>query len=161
QGEAFGLAQLSFSVALAEQSAGPAFGNIFGTAGIPVFEFVRHAPLARQSALRLFRVLLPSMLIRNCFLPGQFSANPLILTEDGTLVVAGGYSPDSVDCLAGVKRRLARFFRNYGMVLLPGSFSRAEPGSDAHYAGTVPMRAAPAPHESAADGEVAGAPGLY
>lgn len=157
----FGLAQLSFSADMENGAAGPAFGNIFGTSGLPMFEFARVAPLSRLAAQRLFQVLLPAMLVGNCFLPGDDSAHSLSLREDGTLLIAGGYHRDSDTRFKDIHARLARSLFRYGLVLLPGSFSRSEPGSDAHYAGTLPMKANPAAHESNRDGEVSGAPGLY
>jgi choline dehydrogenase-like flavoprotein len=157
----FGLAQISFSADLAPSGGGPAFGNIFGTAGIPLYEFVRHAPMSRLAGLHLFRVLLPAMLIGNCFLPGEYSAHRLSLKTDGGLLISGGYHDETSAQFGDIRRRLARCMRAYGMMLLPLSFSWAEPGSDAHYGGTVPMKADAAPHESTRDGEVAGASGLY
>jgi choline dehydrogenase-like flavoprotein len=157
----FGLAQLSFSVDMKNGVSGPAFGNIFGTSGLPMFEFARIAPLSRFAAQRLFQTLLPAMLVGNCFLPAEHSAHSLSLREDGTLLISGGYHADSDKRFEDIRARLSRCLWRYGLVLLPGSFSRSEPGSDAHYAGTVPMKADPATHESNRDGEISGAPGLY
>src|SRR5205823_4500024 len=105
QSEGFGLAQLSFIVAGSNPADGPAFGNVFGTAGIPIHEFVRHAPFARKSALRLLRVLLPAMLIGNCFLPGEFSKHRLLLKNDGTLLISGSYHDEMAATMASVRRR--------------------------------------------------------
>jgi choline dehydrogenase-like flavoprotein len=159
--QGFGLAQLSFAIDLDGTDRGPAFGNLFGTAGLPVYEFARYAPVSRLAALHLFRLLLPAMLVGNCFLPGEHSAHRLTLRGDGRLLISGGYREDTASAFFSVRRRLARVLLKYGIVMLPGSFSCAEPGSDAHYAGTVPMKPNPAPHEASRDGEVAGAPGLY
>jgi choline dehydrogenase-like flavoprotein len=101
------------------------------------------------------------MLVGNCFLPGEFSAHRLTLSGDGRLLISGGYHDDTSVSFKEIRRRLTHGLRSYGMIVLPGSFSRAEPGSDAHYAGTVPMKTNPAPHEANRDGEVAGAAGLY
>ncbi len=43
---------------------------------------------------------------------------------------------------------------------LPGSTAILEPGADAHYAGTLPMGGGGSA-ATTADGELAGAPGLY
>lgn len=157
----FGLAQLSFSVALEGGASGRAFGNIFGTSGLPMFEFVRMAPLSRFASQSLFRTLLPAMLVGNCFLPGEDSDHSLALRGDGTLLIKGGYHPYSDDRFKEIRLRLSRCLRRYGLILLPNSFSRSQPGSDAHYAGAIPMKANPAAHELTSDGEVASEPGLY
>ena len=57
-------------------------------------------------------------------------------------------------------RRLKRVLRRYGTFVIRSS-SLALPGADVHYAGTVPMRCAPAAHECDGQGAVAGLPGVY
>ena len=46
-------------------------------------------------------------------------------------------------------------------LVLPGSFSIGKPGSDIHYAGTLPMRDQPARGETSATGEIAGLAGVH
>jgi hypothetical protein len=157
----FGLAQLSFAVDMKDRTAGPAFGNLFGTSGLPMFEFARAAPLSRKTSQRLFRTLLPAMIVGNCFLPGEDSRHSLSLNDAGVLRILGGYQADIDSRFHEIRVRLARLLPRYGALLVPRSFSRSEPGSDAHYAGTIPMKNDPAPHESSRDGEIAGAQGLY
>ena len=84
-----------------------------------------------------------------------------MLRDDGRLQISGGYHDEAAARFHDIRRQLFRTAAGYGAVLLPGSFSRSEPGSDAHYAGTVPMKAVPAPHECNRDGEVSACPGLY
>ena len=83
------------------------------------------------------------------------------LRPSGELEIKGGVSPDLERDLATVKQRFAKVMRRYGEFILPGSFRPTLPGEDGHYAGTVPMRITPRPHETDARGEVRGPPGVY
>lgn len=157
--ESFSLAQLSYRVEL--EGGEPAFGNLFAADGLPVHEFVRLAPLSPMAGARVFSRLLPSLLVGNCFLPGSFSRHTLSLGGDGRVVIEGGLSPEAERAVRRIRRTVSRAFLSYGVVILPGGFRVGAPGTDIHYAGTVPMRAEPRPHEAGADGEVAGLPGVH
>jgi choline dehydrogenase-like flavoprotein len=159
--KAFGLSQLSFTLDAASASSGYFFGNLFSAAGLPVAEFIRRAPLSQPGARRLFRLMLPAMLVGNGFLSSALTRHEMSLRDDGGLVIAAATAPEFSAELGFMRRRLARAFRRCGAWLLPGSFSPAPLGSDVHYAGTVPMRARPAPHEAGVDGAVAGLSNVY
>ena len=131
------------------------------TRGLPVSEFVRHAPLSRAGAASVFRELLPATLVVNCFLPSRLSASRVELAPEGTLRVIGGEAAGLADYAANVRKRLAVAFRRCGGIMLPGSFSRGTIGSDVHYASTLPMRRDPAPGQCSIDGEIAGLEGVY
>ncbi len=158
--EAFGLSQLSFTVQSGENDA-VAFGNVFGADGVLTSELIRYAPLSRPTAIRVMRLLSPSLLLGNCFLPGQFSQHRLTCRADGALHILGGYR-DTLPALVGdVKKRLRKMFLRYGMLVLPNSFRLTTPGEDVHYAATLPMRRAPEAHQTKPTGEVAGLAGVY
>jgi hypothetical protein len=155
----FGLAQLSFVVN--DQNHGQFFGSLFSTSGLPVSEFVLHAPLGKRFTLDLFRGLMSSMIVGNCFLPSLLSRHEMVLEADGSLLVRGGFAPEITTALTGLRQRLVKSFRRLGALVLPGGFMLGLPGADVHYAGTVPMRAQPKPNEANSLGEVAGLPGVY
>jgi choline dehydrogenase-like flavoprotein len=157
--DGFGLGQLSFTVDLPE--GGRAFGSTFATTGLPLAEFARHLPLARRGGMQLLRHLLSSCLVGNVFLPGHLSQAEARLDDDGELVVSGGHAEAVAPLLAHTRSVLARSWRRMGAWLLPGSFTAGRPGSDIHYAGTLPMARDPAPGQTSADGAVQGLPGLY
>ena len=75
------------------------------------------------------------------------------------MTVRGGFA-DGFDIHAkDLKRRLRREWKRLGLVPLPGA-SLAEPGIDAHFAGTLPMGAT-GPFGTSADGELNLHPGLH
>ncbi len=154
-----GFAQLAF--ALDGDGAGEVSGFTFSTHGLPVGEFIERSPISRVGAADAFRVLLPSMLVGNCFLPSRFSASQVRLTDNGTLRVEGGESALLAPYAEGVRARLAKAFRQAGAWMLPGSFGRGAIGADVHYAATLPMRAHPRRGESSVDGEIDGMPGVF
>ena len=154
-----GFAQLAFSLDV--DGRNDACGYTFSTQGIPVTEFIRHAPLSRAGSASAFRELLSSIVVANCFMPSRFSNTSVQLGATGVLRVEGGESGDLAPFAGRVRARLARAFRQAGAFLLPGSFSRGATGSDVHYAGTIPMRNEPSIGESGVDGEIAGLPGVY
>lgn len=157
--EAFGLTQLSYTVSAGDD--GLAFGNLFGTDGLLMSEFMRYLPATRPSAIRLMKLLGPSLLLGNCFMPGRFSDHSLSVHADGSLHIRGGYREELSHFVHEVQRRLARMFIRYGLLVLPGSFTLTSPGEDVHYAATVPMSGTPEPGKSSPTGEVYGLPGVY
>lgn len=158
--EAFGLSQLSYTVRKSEDDTA-AFGNLFGTDGLLTSEFMRYLPLSRPAGIRFMRLLSPSLLLGNCFVPGQFSQHSLSYRSDGTLHLRGGYRDTLPAFAADIKQRLSRMFLRYGMVVLPNSFRLTTPGEDVHYAATLPMRSTPELHQTKPTGEVAGLAGVY
>ncbi len=156
---AFGLAQLSYELALAD--GGSAFGNLFSTQGLPVCEFLQHLPLRRRGGLPLLRELLPAAVVGNLFLPGELSDHVLRLDGTGDMRIEPGQAARLPDTMGELRTRLVRGFRRLGAYMLPGSFVPAAPGADLHYAGTLPHKVDPAPHECRLNGELAGLPGIH
>ncbi len=157
--QAPGTAQLAFT--LDGAPSGTICGFTFSTHALPVAEFVHHAPLARRHALRLFRALLSSTIVANCFFPGRLSQNRMRLAPDGSVHVTGGAMSSLTGEIAWVRSRLRAAFLRSGAVLLPTTFKPGQTGADAHYAGSIPMRLRPGIGESTADAEVQGLPGVY
>jgi choline dehydrogenase-like flavoprotein len=161
-GNGVGFAQLSFVSELdGIDGAGHAFGNLFSTAFLPVTDFLRHAPLPLATAADAFRMVLPSAVVGNFFLPSAYSSHQASLSADGVLVVRGGLKPEADHALKSLKNRLAKAFMTLGAILVPGSFKPGAIGGDVHYAGTLPMSRNPTPLQSDANGQVQGMEGVY
>lgn len=155
----FGLGQLSFTLSVDDRNT--AFGSTFGTAGIPVSEFLMHMPMSRRSGIDLLSLILSSCLVGNVFLPGHLSASKASLCSDGSLSITGAFQPVVGSLMRETKRRLRKAFFRLGALLLPGSFTTGLPGGDIHYAGTLPMRETPAFGETNSIGELVGAAGVH
>lgn len=159
---AFALAQATFKVEEPRLQRGYAFGHLFAGDTIQAGEYVRQmGSLSYPAARRVVRVLQPRLLAGSCFLDGAYSRHTLRLARSGEFRINGGYAPEAAAHASHVRKRVAAALRRYGAWLLPGSFRLAPPGADAHYGATVPMRAAPRPHEANHAGEVHGLPGVY
>jgi choline dehydrogenase-like flavoprotein len=154
----FALGEIAFRVTWMPGESGYAFGAMFSTHGLPVTEFINRIPTSRRTALRISKLLLPSLAVGNCFFPGDLSDHRMTLTADDRIVVQGRFSGELAARVEDVRHRLAQSLRPYGAWMIPGTFTLGAAGADIHYAGTVPMRENPAPHESNRFGEVAGLP---
>jgi choline dehydrogenase-like flavoprotein len=155
----FGLGQLSF--VLEDRSGVSAFGSTFSVGGIPVTEFARYMPFRRRYGIEVLRSLLNSCLVGNLFLPGKMSRAQVRLSENGELLVSGQHSEMVSDVMARISTDLRKIFWQLGAILLPGSFTAGLPGSDIHYAGTLPMRLQPTLGETDLFGEVLGLEGVH
>ena len=154
-----GLGQLSYALSVTDSVVG--FGSTFSTTGLPAAEFIRHLPLRKREGVALVRHLMSSCVVGNIFLPGDLSASRATLTTAGTLKVTGGQSARVPALMAEAARKLRRAYLALGAALLPTTFRPGPPGIDIHYAGTLPMRAAPGPGETDARGALAGLEGLH
>lgn len=155
----FGLGQLSFSLKLDDEHSG--FGSTFSTTGIPVTEFLHHLPMSRRNGIDLLKHLLSSCVVGNFFLPGHLSESSTSLEANGSLRITGGYSERVEPLMSVARTRLSSAFRKLGAWVLPGSFSVGIPGSDVHYACTLPMRANPKVGETDGAGRLTGTEGIY
>jgi choline dehydrogenase-like flavoprotein len=72
------------------------------------------------------------------------------------LVIRGAYVPEFLGTAKHARKKLSSIFRGLGAYVVPGATAIAQPGSDLHYAGTLPMGTATAP-----DGQLKGADRLY
>jgi choline dehydrogenase-like flavoprotein len=156
---AFGLGQLSFSLKLEEGELG--FGSLFNTTGIPVTEFARHIPFGKRYGVDMLEALLPSCVVGNFFLPGEMTDASLYLDAQNRLVVRGEYRKDVTVKMLEAKRRLGKSFRRLGAILIPSSFQVGRPGSDIHYAASLPMRDVPVRGQTDRYGELVGMAGIH
>ena len=155
----FGLGQLSFSLDLEDNIT--AFGSTFATTGILLSEFARHIPFRRRYGIDLLRELLSSCVVGNIFLPGHLTTARTTLLPDDSLSVVGNYSKAVVPIMDEVTKKLRKAYWSMGSILIPGSFNIGRPGSDIHYAGTLPMRKSPALGETSQWGQVEGLDGVF
>jgi choline dehydrogenase-like flavoprotein len=151
---AFGLGQLSFALAVNEGISG--FGSLFNTTGIPIAEFAKYLPFRKRYGIDFLKSFLSSCVVGNIFFPGHLSTATLSLTAVGGLRIEGGHSNEVSDLMRFSEQRLRKIFLKFGAILLPKSFTVGQPGSDIHYACSLPMRASPALGETNSLGEVFG-----
>lgn len=156
---AFGVGQLSFELSM--QGGASGFGSLFNTTGIPIAEFARYMPFRKRYGIDFLRAILSSCVVGNLFLPGNLSTATLCLRADGSLRVEGGYRNEVSGLMSFAEPRLRKVFWKLGALLLPRSFTVGQPGSDIHYAGSLPMRAHPAFGETDAYGELVGLEGVH
>jgi choline dehydrogenase-like flavoprotein len=151
--------------------AGDAAGVLYGADTLPLDMLAGRLPVGRPFALRVARALAPALLLATCYRPGAQSRNTLTVSrEDGStrLSIRGERTAEATASLTADLSRLGRALRRAGALALPGSTAILEPGADAHYAGTLPMgggmgggTGGNGPAATTAEGELAGAPGLY
>ncbi|NQV82520.1 MAG: GMC family oxidoreductase [Rhodospirillales bacterium] len=156
----YGMAQLSFSMDLANPENASVLGQLYTAEALAVPDLVAHSPFTRPGSIKLMRGLMSGLLLGFVYFPGKFSQNRLWLTRqpDGktTLRVKGGYAETFPAAVRSVRKKLARQFRRAGAWWLPGSTKVYEPGAEVHYGGSLPMGSA-----TTTSGEVIGAEGLY
>ncbi len=130
--------------------------SIYGLNGAPVAEFLARLPFSLPENLALLRSLLPALSITMLFHPAEQSRQYLRLRPDG--VFEAGY--EGVPAW-GIARRLARVLRGLGGWTVAALAQHPAPGNGIHYAGTLPMRAAPMRHELHPDGRLCGTTRVY
>jgi hypothetical protein len=135
----FSLGQLHYRMKLAD--GGTATGLLYAADTLPLSVVADRLPFSRPLALRFARALAPSLVLATCYLPGTFSRNRLRLEQDGatSIFIVGEQPLETRTALRAAGRRLSDHLRRRGAYQLPGSLTLSEPGSDAHYAGTLRM----------------------
>jgi hypothetical protein len=156
---AFGLGQLSFALKMFDGSQG--FGSLFNPTGIPVSEFARVMPFGKRYAVDLLEPLLSSCVVGNFFLPGSMTESSLYLNEHNALVVKGGYRNNVQLLMQAAHRQLSSGFKRLGAVLIPKSFTVGHPGSDVHYAASLPMSERPRKGQTDCYGTLIGINGIH
>ena len=159
--DVFGSKQLAFRVATPGSRERYAFGELHLADTTPTSDILAHMPFSWPLSRRIARSLQPGLLLGQLDLGGSFSRSTMRLRRSGELDIRGGHTPAAAPAIKTAVNRLAGALWRYGVCLVPGSVHVYGPGRDAHYAGTVPMRAAPRAGEADARGEVQGLPGVH
>ena len=135
-------------------------GAVYETRNLPASGFAAQIPLPRRIAEALFGFLSPALLVAVTSFPGRFSRNRLSFdSATGRLTVQGGFEPALDGVEQAARKTLARGWRALGALVLPGE-RRAMAGTDAHFAGTLPMGGKGVGGTSVL-GEIVGQPGLH
>jgi len=154
----FALAQAGWMM---ELPGGDYATGFFYTADtLPVTALAAELPLSRPAALRLSAYLAPALILATLYLSGRHSRHSAALERDGRLKVSGGLADSAGPAFRQAARGLAKALTSAGLYAVPGSLRIAPPGTDVHYAGSLPM-GAEGPLGTGADGALNGEPGLY
>jgi choline dehydrogenase-like flavoprotein len=139
----FSLAQLSYRLNLGDGLA-YGTGNLYTADGLPLATLAERLPLSRPTALHLSAVMAPALVLATYFLPARYSQNTVTLETSGDcreeLVIEGRIPDDTRNLMLQGTKQLANALRRLGAFAIPGSRSIPLPGSDAHLAGTLPMK---------------------
>ena len=159
--KSFSLGQLIYKLSSNKEEC--ASGILYAADALPLSLFAQRMPFSRPLALRLARALAPSLVLATCYLPGHYSNNNIQVHKcDGhaKVTIDGKLSIEAEGTLLKAGSNLGKKLRRYGAFLLPGSLTISPTGSDAHYAGTLPMGATTTLGCSNI-GELNGCPGLF
>ena len=140
-----------------------AAGVLYSADALPLALFAQHMPFSRPLSLRLARALAPSLVLATCYLPGHYSRSTMRIAAGETgakLSIDAEPSPEAKRTLKEAGDVLSANLRRCGAIYLPGTLRISPAGSDAHYAGTLPMGAA-GPLGCSDIGELNGCPGLF
>ncbi len=121
-------------------------------------EFFGRFPLAARANLALIRHLLPAMLMLQLYFPAWVQPpSRLRLLDDGRLRIEGQPFPADPARLAPLLSAL----RSLGLWTHPALIQQPVTGHAIHYAGTLPMRAAPGPYQCHPSGRLHSAERVY
>lgn len=160
----FSFWNLSYYLVLPELKSLRIFGHLMPTDGVPKTELMKRLPCSAPLGMAVSDYLWPSIFLGTCVFPSDFSDNTLWLgspQEGEKLFIRGGYSPELRPFMPKAKKVLARAFSKMGAIFLKNSWQEIQPGSDLHYAGTLPMSSKPGPLSTDADGQLYDLTGLY
>ncbi len=132
------LSQISFTTELNKEIK--SFGSLFNSTSIPTSEYIKYINIKKRFAIKMLEPIISSLLIGNVFLPGDLTKYKLNLNKDLKLHIKGFYDKKTNEYFALLKKIIKKNFKHLGGIMLPKSFKIADPGSDIHYSGTLPMR---------------------
>jgi choline dehydrogenase-like flavoprotein len=132
--------------------------TLYGVAGVLRSDFLFDFPLSARGAIAAAKYLTPALIVAQLFYPDRPTpANYLRLTPAGELELA--YEPKR---LGALEAHLLKLFRRLGYFGAARLCKFLAPGSSFHYAGALPMKAAPSGrYETGTNGRLAGTRGVY
>jgi len=137
------------------------YGTLFNSYQIPISEYLNHINLNKRYSIEIISSLISSCAIGNLFLPAIYSDNYVSVDQDGNLNIIGNYDSNIDRIIKKMKKELEFNFKQIGAYIVPFSFKLGKPGSDYHYAGTLPMKSRPKLGETNLNGELYGSKGIY
>lgn len=155
------LAQLGLSLRYGDGASDYVTGAIYEIGSLPAQSFVNRMPLGRKAGRAAFELIAGSLLVATIYYPGDQSRSSIHRDAMATkgLTIRGGFAEGFEIRAEALKKALRREWKRLGLIPLPGA-SLAEPGIDAHFAGTLPMGEA-GPFGTSPVGELNLHPGLY
>jgi choline dehydrogenase-like flavoprotein len=132
-------------------------GTLYGTTGPLRSDVLFQFPLSISANLMWARYLSPAMALVMLFYPGRRDpANYIRLTQSGALDI--NYDWKST---GRPERRLIAAFRRLSYLSSSRLCQYPAMGNSLHYAGTLPMKAAPGPYQTDASGRLFGTTSVY
>tara|TARA_B110000008_G_scaffold271013_1_gene301934 strand:+ start:4115 stop:5545 length:1431 start_codon:yes stop_codon:yes gene_type:complete len=132
----FGLSSLSYNM---ENHKHYISGGIFpcNIEVLSYYKFFNFLP----KFLKLFidKILLQRILIGNIFFSSSMSSNQIRVFRNGECLIEGKNHHDLKKNYKKIKKSLNTSLKEFHMYILPGIGGLAKPGSDVHYAGTLPI----------------------
>ncbi|PDS75293.1 FAD-dependent oxidoreductase [Rhizobium sp. L43] len=155
------LAQLGLSLHYGGGASDYVTGAIYEVGSLPAQSFINRMPLGRKAGRAAFETIASSLLVATIYYPGDQSRSYIHrnAATGQRLTVRGGFAEGFGLRAEALKKALRREWKRLGLIQLPGA-SLAEPGIDAHFAGTLPMGATGA-FGTSPDGELNHHPGLH
>jgi choline dehydrogenase-like flavoprotein len=139
----FSFGQLSYRLDI-DRPPDYATGILYTADSLPLKTLAERLPVSRPTALSLSAAIAPALVLSTFYLPGRFSQNTVALSigEDARegLIVEGRIPEETRTLILKGTKRLGKAMRRLGVFPVPGSLSILVPGTDAHLAGTLPMK---------------------
>ena len=135
----------------------PVQATIYGTAGPLRSDFICSLPLSLRANMAWTKYLAPAMGLIMLFYPRDPGPQSYLrLRPSGDLEIQFAPEPPH-----DIERRLIRLLRKIGYLSHPALMERPGLGAGIHYAGSLPMRAAPGRYETDPHGRLAGTKNVY
>ncbi|OAN55063.1 GMC oxidoreductase [Magnetospirillum moscoviense] len=156
----FGLAQMSFRLALSSQPHDYALGLLYDATTLSIADLAAQTPLSRAGAVSAISTLAPAMMVGLVYLPGEYASSTATLLRTGggqcRMDLTGAVTAEYGPTMRRLARTLRSLFAQRGAWLLPGSFRPYQPGAEVHYGASLPMGTV-----TGRLGEMPGVPGLH
>lgn len=136
----FALSQLSF-VTRTKHDDDPVLGNLYTAETIPPLYLAAALNAPLHISLPLVKLISRNIVISSLFFNSKYTDTYLDINPfKSRLYISGGFTRDFSRKLSKETKKIKRAFRKLGALPLPQKAKMGMPGSDAHYAGTVPLQ---------------------